>query len=91
MTNIVRIPPTLRAFTGGADKVQAEGATVGEVFSSLFAQYPDLKPKVIDANHDVFRYLKIHVGEDDISFYGNLDMPVNDGQEVSILAAVAGG
>jgi molybdopterin converting factor small subunit len=95
MATTVRIPPTLRAATGGAKEVVAEGSTVGEVFKHPFSQHPSLEARVLGEDGKVHRYLNVFVeGKDeslDIRFEDGLNTPVPDGQSVSILAAVAGG
>lgn len=91
MSITIRIPRMLLTATGGVKSVATEGSTVGEVLKDLFIKHPDLEKRVVGTDGQVHKYLNVHVDQDDIRFTGNLTTPVRDGQEVSILAAVAGG
>ena len=87
----VRIPTPLRAVTGGAATVQAEGATVGEVVQALAAEHPEIAERILDERGQVRRFVNVFVDDADIRFADGLSTPVRDGATVSIIPAVAGG
>ncbi len=87
----IRVPTPLRKFTGGADAVSAEGATVGGLLENLNRQHPGIKERICDDDGKVRRFVNIYVNGDDIRFLKNLESPVKDGDEVSIVPAIAGG
>ena len=87
----VRIPTPLRKYTGGKDAVPAEGATIAAVLEDLEKNNPGLKERICDAEGAVRRFVNLYVNGDDIRFLGNTDAPVKDGDEVSIVPAIAGG
>ncbi|MGC9220435.1 MAG: ubiquitin-like small modifier protein 1 [Solirubrobacteraceae bacterium] len=86
----VKIPTQLRAATDGDAVAVVEGATVGEVLESLYARFSELKARIADEN-GLRRFVNVYVAGEDIRFLDGLQTPVADGQEVTILPAVAGG
>jgi sulfur-carrier protein len=87
----VRLPTLLRAHADGASSVSAEGATVGEVFADLVAKYPGMAGNLIDDNGGLHKFVNVYRNDDDIRYLEQLDTKVSDGDELSILPAVAGG
>jgi sulfur-carrier protein len=87
---LVKIPTQLRSVTEGEAEAEVEGATVGEVLDSLFERYADLRDRICD-DGDLRRFVNVYVGGEDIRFLSGLDTEVADGDEVTILPAVAGG
>ena len=90
MAITVRIPTPLRTFTGGADEVSAEGATVGAVIDHLEASYPGIKERLCDDKR-VRRFVNIYANDEDIRFLDNLETSLADGDAVQIVPAIAGG
>lgn len=90
MAVTVRIPTPLRTFTGGDDEVSAAGATVGALIDDLEARYPGLKDRLCDAQ-GVRRSVNIYANEEDIRFLDELSTELEDGDEVDIVPAMAGG
>jgi molybdopterin synthase sulfur carrier subunit len=88
---IVRIPTPLRKLTGGAEEVQAAGKSVGELIGELEKKYPGLKERICDESGSVRRFVNIFVKDEDIRFLQNLDTPLGEKDEVSIVPAIAGG
>lgn len=86
----VLIPTPLRQQTGGKDAVDASGATVHELFQDLGRQYAGIVERLLDGGK-VRRFVNVYVNNEDIRYLKNLDTPVKDGDEVSIIPAVAGG
>ncbi|QQY08040.1 MAG: MoaD/ThiS family protein [Candidatus Xiphinematobacter sp.] len=87
----IRIPAPLRKLTSEADVVTVEGTTVAEVLVRLDQTYPGIGERICDANGDVRRFINIFVNGEDIRFLQEKATPVADGDEVSILPAIAGG
>jgi adenylyltransferase/sulfurtransferase len=87
----VRIPSPLKSLTGGKDVIQSKGSTVGEVIQEVISAYPQLRERLCDEKGDVRRFINIFLNNEDIRFKENLDTPVNDGDGLSIIPAIAGG
>ena len=87
----IRLPTVLRSHVGGQATVAVEGATIGEVLGILVAQHPGLSGQVIAEDGALNKFVNIYVNDDDVRYLQQLDTPVADGDEVSILPAVAGG
>jgi sulfur-carrier protein len=91
MAVTVRIPTPLQKLTGDKAEVQAEGATVQDLLQSLETQFPGLKERLCDPNGRLRRFVNVYVNEEDIRFLKQESTPVKDGDEVSIIPAIAGG
>ncbi len=87
----VRIPTPLRRFTGGAEEVGAAGSTVAAVVDDLERQFAGIKERLCDDEGRVRRFVNIYLNGDDIRFLSNLETAVKDGDELSIVPAIAGG
>ncbi|MEE8312305.1 MAG: ubiquitin-like small modifier protein 1 [Candidatus Binatia bacterium] len=87
----VRIPTPLRKFTGGQEAVPADGVSIGEIIDDLEQKHPGLKDRICEADGTVRRFVNLYVNGDDIRFLDNLGSAVKDGDEVSIVPAIAGG
>lgn len=86
----VKIPTQLRSATGGAATAEVDGATVGEVLDALYERFGELRERIA---HDggLRRFVNVYIGGEDIRFLDGLETKVGDGDEVTILPAVAGG
>jgi molybdopterin synthase sulfur carrier subunit len=92
MANVsVKIPTSLRGLTGGADRVEGQGNTVAEVITNLDGQYPGLKNKLCDDDNQLRRFINLYTNQEDIRFLDNLDTGLEDGDELTIIPAIAGG
>jgi molybdopterin synthase sulfur carrier subunit len=87
----VRIPTPLRKFTGGKEAVSVEGQSIASVIEALDRNHPGLKERICEADGTVRRFVNLYVNGDDIRFLDNLQSKVKDGDEVSIVPAIAGG
>jgi len=87
----VRIPTPLRKFTQGQEAVTVAGATVSEIIADLEKNHPGIKARICDDAGKVRRFVNIFVRDEDIRFLDNLDTEVGDGDEISIVPAIAGG
>jgi sulfur-carrier protein len=86
----VKIPTQLRPATDGEAVAEVEGSTVGEVLDSLYERYAELRSRIAE-DGGLRRFVNVYVGGEDIRFLSGLETPVSDGDEVTILPAVAGG
>lgn len=87
----VRIPTPLRKLTRDQDTVQARGTTVAELVEDLERQYPGLKERLCDEKGELRRFVNIYLNDEDIRFAKGKETPLKDGDEVSIIPAIAGG
>ena len=87
----VRIPTILRTYTAGAAEVTATEGSLREVIAGLDAAYPGLGGRILDDGGRLRRFVNVYVDGEDIRFLDGLDTHVKDGDEVTILPAVAGG
>lgn len=90
MAVTIKIPTQLRAATGGEATAEVDGSTVGEVLDSLYERYGELRDRIAE-DGGLRRFVNVYVGGEDIRFLDGLDTSVSDGDEVTILPAVAGG
>lgn len=87
----VRIPTPLRRFTANAEEVSVTGATIGAIVEDLERKFPGVKERLCDEQGRVRRFVNIYVNGDDIRFLNSLETQVNDGDEIAIVPAIAGG
>ncbi len=87
----VRIPPVLRAATGGQKQVAVVGATVGEVIDALVAAYPGLEQQLRAPDGSLNRFVNVFLNDTDIRHLDALATPVGERDTVVLLPAMAGG
>jgi len=90
VTTRIRIPGSLRRFTGGQEEVSASGHTVAEVIQDLDRQCPGLRDSLLDSQ-GVRGFVMLCVGESDIRFLKGLDTEISTGDTLTIVPAIAGG
>ncbi|GAC83294.1 molybdopterin synthase sulfur carrier subunit [Gordonia paraffinivorans] len=90
MSVTVSIPTILRTHTGGAKRVEGSGETLAALIDDLESSNPGLKERLV-ADGKLHRFVNIYVNDEDVRFSGGLDTAITDGDEVTILPAVAGG
>ena len=86
----VRIPPTLRAETGGERQVAASGATVRELIDDLVSRFPGLGTQLVE-DGDIAPFVNVYVEGEDVRTLDGIDTPVREGATVILLPAMAGG
>lgn len=91
MSALVKIPAQLRAAAGGDAEAVVEGDTVQEVLERLFERYGELRTRIADDAGSLRRFVNVYLAGEDIRFLDGLKTPVDDGAELTILPAVAGG
>ena len=87
----VKVPTPLRKFTAGSESVEGNGADVGAVVDDLESQYPGIRERICDDQGKVRRFVNLYVNGEDIRFQEQLETAVKDGDEISIVPAIAGG
>ncbi|MGD9735359.1 MAG: ubiquitin-like small modifier protein 1 [Solirubrobacterales bacterium] len=90
MSVTVKIPTQLRAATGGQAEVEVSGGTVGEALDAVFDAHAELRERITE-DGTLRRFVNVYVSGEDIRFQQGLDTQINEGDEVTILPAVAGG
>ena len=90
MTVEVRVTSILERVVGGKS-VTGEGATVGELLANLNDAHPGFMDQITGEDGKLHRFVNIYLNDEDIRYLGALDTPVQDGDILSILPAVAGG
>ena len=87
----VRIPTPLRKLTNGESEVEANGADISQLIDDLEKNYPGIKGKLCEENGNVRKFLNIYLNDDDIRFMDSLATAVKDGDNISLIPAIAGG
>ena len=91
MSAKVRIPTPLRKLTNDAEVVEVSAGTIGRVIAELQEKVPGIQERLVDDAGEVRRFVNVYVNEEDIRFLQNSATPVKDGDEISIIPAIAGG
>lgn len=91
MSVTVRIPTPLRKLTGGADEVSVEANSIGELIDNLEAAHPGLKERLCDDAGEIRRFVNVYVNDEDVRFLEGRGTALKNGDEVSIVPAIAGG
>jgi sulfur-carrier protein len=88
----VRVPTMLRPSVGGERVLAAQGKTLRDLISDLDARHPGFASQLLDAQTgEQRRFVNLYVNDEDVRYLGGLDTPVEEGDIISILPAVAGG
>ena len=87
----VRVPTPLMKLTDNQSEVTAEGATISEILNNLENQFAGIKERICDENGTPRRFINIYLNEEDIRFLDGESTAVKDGDEISIIPAIAGG
>lgn len=91
MPQTVIIPTPLRKFTNEVETVEVQGSTVGEVINQLESRFPGIQARLCEENGELRRFINVYVDGEDIRFANNLQTPVGERAEISIVPAIAGG
>ena len=91
MSVLVRIPTPLRPLANGQNEVQLAGGSVREILENLVNSYPGIRERLMDEKGEVRRFINIYVNEEDIRFLDGAQTRIKDGDELSIIPAIAGG
>lgn len=91
MAKTVRIPTPLRKLTNNEEVVEVNGSTIDEAIAELQTRFPGFKERLLDDSGAVRRFVNVYVNEEDIRFLQNQQTQLKDGDEISIIPAIAGG
>lgn len=91
MSKKVRIPTPLRKLTNNEELIEVNGGTVGEIITELQSRYPGFQERLLDENGQIRRFVNIYVNEEDIRFLDSQNTVLKEGDEISIIPAIAGG
>ena len=91
MSVTVRIPTPLRKLTQNKPEVEVSGNNIELLIDNLDANYPGIKDRIYDESDNIRRFVNIYLNDEDIRFLEGKSTAVNDGDEVSIIPAIAGG
>ena len=87
----VRIPTALQKLTKNEGEVEAQGGNVNEIFQYMDQRFPGLKDRLYDEGGEIRRFINVYVNDEDIRFLDGPSTSLKDGDEVSIIPAIAGG
>jgi molybdopterin converting factor small subunit len=87
----ILIPTVFRPATAGADTVAVEGATVADALAGLCARHETLQGRLFREQGKLNRFINIYRNDEDIRYLGGLETPLNAGDRLSLVPAVAGG
>jgi molybdopterin synthase sulfur carrier subunit len=91
MSKKIRIPTPLLKLTNNEDLISVDATTIGGAITELQTRFPGIKERLMDDNGEVRRFVNVYVNEEDIRFLQNKETPLKDGDEISIIPAIAGG
>lgn len=91
MASKVRIPTPLRKLTNDQESIEIESNTIGGAIEELEGKFPGIKERLVDEEGEIRRFVNVYVNEEDIRFLENQDTPLKEGDDISIIPAIAGG
>ncbi len=86
----VRIPTILRTYTDGEKAVTGTGGTLAELLDDLESRHSGLQARLLDEGK-LRRFVNVYLNDEDVRFLDGLATPINEGDVVTVLPAVAGG
>jgi sulfur-carrier protein len=86
----VKVPAQLKVVTDDETEIEVDGSTVGEALEAVFARHEDLRERITE-DGDLRRFVNVYVAGEDIRFRDGLETQLEEGDDVTILPAVAGG
>ena len=87
----VKLPTILRSHAGGERHVDAKGTTLREALADLEGRYPGITAMVLTDEGALHRFVNVYLNDEDVRYLGSLETPIEPGDTISILPAVAGG
>lgn len=91
MPSRVSLPSVLSRLTDGQRSLSATGTTVGEAVADITRRFPSLSARLVDHAGQPYPFVTYYLNDEDIRFNGGFDAPLHDGDELTIVSAVAGG
>jgi len=87
----VRIPQPLQKLTRGQDQVEVEATDIKSLVNNLEKDFPGIRDRVCDESGKVRRFINIYINDEDVRFLQGDKTQIKEGDEVSIIPAIAGG
>ena len=87
----VLVPTNLQNLTNNQATLESSGSSISELLNSLETSFPGIKSRLCDEAGNPRRFLNLYVNSEDIRFLDGTETALKDGDEVSIVPAVAGG
>ncbi|ALB41858.1 MULTISPECIES: MoaD/ThiS family protein [Nostocales] len=87
----VLIPTALQKFTNEQATLECTASNISALLNSLEVSCPGIKARLCDDEGNLRRFLNFYVNSEDIRFLEGAETVLKDGDEVSIVPAVAGG
>ena len=87
----VHIPTPLRGFTAGHERLELDGATVGEILQALVGEHQALRRHLLQEDGRPRNFVNIYLNETDIRYLGQGETPVRPGDAITIVPSIAGG
>lgn len=91
MQATVRVPTPLQKLTKNQAKVKVSSANIRELIEDLEKRFPGIKERICEETGKIRRFINIYVNEEDVRFLQQEETPLKDGDEISIIPAIAGG
>ena len=91
MQATLRVPTPLQKLTKNQAEVKVSGANIRELIEDLEKRFPGIKERICDETGKIRRFINIYVNEEDVRFLQQEETPLKDGDEISIIPAIAGG
>jgi|TARA_B110000438_G_scaffold91165_1_gene90721 molybdopterin converting factor small subunit len=91
MSISVRLPTVLRPHANGEARLDVDGETVGEIIDGIVRKFPGMETNLLDQDGSLHRFVNVYVNDEDVRYLEKMETTVVDGDELSILPAVAGG
>lgn len=89
--SVTLVLPTVLAKLADGQEIDASGETVGEVIAEVATRFPALAPRLRDEAGNPYPYVTFYLNDEDIRFTGGFGTPVTDGDELTVVPAIAGG
>ncbi|CAL9556134.1 MULTISPECIES: MoaD/ThiS family protein [Streptomyces] len=86
----VRIPTILRQYTDGQKAVEGNGDTLADLFADLETRHAGIQARLVDGG-ELRRFVNVYLNDEDVRFLDGIKTKLSDGDNITILPAVAGG
>ncbi len=91
MAIIVNVTSVIQKAVDGQRKIEGEGRTIDELIAHVEERYPGFRSQIADESGELHRFVNIYLNDEDIRYLDGKETVIKDGDEVSILPALAGG
>ena len=91
MAVILSLPTVLARLADGQSTIEATGTTLGDVVAQIADRFPRLAPRLRDERGGPYPFVTFYLNDEDIRFRNGFATPVAEGDEITVVAAIAGG